>query len=596
MSVLPRVTELPQYQLMTQTFYGRNHQGKIGDGQSYEETNMSAEEYPNLAVRRKRSVYLADRNPLGLAAKDAPAWVDGSELWYNGLKIPGITLSTDGDMLPKQLVSMGAYLIVWPDGVYVNTHDFSDSGKMAVEYRQEGASVSLTPCSIDGENYELADAVISDNAPEEPVNGDYWIDTSGGEHILRQYSAASGAWASIATVYVKIGCPGIGEAFNQYDGIEISGLAYSGDNPTTAEQVESLNAANHVQLVGADWIVVTGMLFEAVTVTCDIEVTRPVPKMQYITELNNRLWGCFYGMSDGKVLNEIYCSALGDMRVWRRFLGTGTDSYAVSVGSDGAFTGIIAHMGEVLAWKENCVHRIYGTEPAGFTLDTTLCEGVQKGSWQSLVSVNGTLYYKSRGGVMAYDGSLPAEVGKALGDVRYYEASAGAFGALYYISMRDKAGEWHLMTFDTEKGIWHREDGLRAAYITRMDDSLLAVDPEGKRILDLRGEIGTPEEGLTPWSWETGVVGYEYAEHKYLSRFNIRLSVPPGATARLAIEYDSSGVWVEHGGIVGKNGLLNTMMLPVIPRRCDHLRLRIYGTGDVRIWSIARILEVGGDG
>jgi hypothetical protein len=40
---------------------------------------------------------------------------------------------------------------------------------------------------------------------------------------------------------------------------------------------------------------------------------------------------------------------------------------------------------------------------------------------------------------------------------------------------------------------------------------------------------------------------------------------------------------------------MNTITVPVIPRRCDHLRLKLTGTGDVKIYSIARILELGSD-
>ena len=36
-------------------------------------------------------------------------------------------------------------------------------------------------------------------------------------------------------------------------------------------------------------------------------------------------------------------------------------------------------------------------------------------------------------------------------------------------------------------------------------------------------------------------------------------------------------------------------LLPVKPRRCDHLKIRFTGTGDAKIFSVTRILEVGSD-
>ena len=41
---------------------------------------------------------------------------------------------------------------------------------------------------------------------------------------------------------------------------------------------------------------------------------------------------------------------------------------------------------------------------------------------------------------------------------------------------------------------------------------------------------------------------------------------------------------------------MGTFVLPVVPRRCDHLRFRMKGTGEMKIYSISRIMEVGGDG
>lgn len=79
-----------------------------------------------------------------------------------------------------------------------------------------------------------------------------------------------------------------------------------------------------------------------------------------------------------------------------------------------------------------------------------------------------------------------------------------------------------------------------------------------------------------------------------MSRYNIRAKIPAGAVMRMYIRYDSSGEWIKMGEMRG--GSLQTYMLPVIPRRCDHMQLRLEGTGDVRVYSIARMIETGGDG
>ena len=40
---------------------------------------------------------------------------------------------------------------------------------------------------------------------------------------------------------------------------------------------------------------------------------------------------------------------------------------------------------------------------------------------------------------------------------------------------------------------------------------------------------------------------------------------------------------------------IGTVMVPIRPRRCDHLQMKITGIGDVQILSIARELEIGSD-
>jgi hypothetical protein len=59
------------------------------------------------------------------------------------------------------------------------------------------------------------------------------------------------------------------------------------------------------------------------------------------------------------------------------------------------------------------------------------------------------------------------------------------------------------------------------------------------------------------------------------------------------IQYDSCGEW-EHLSTV--NGtVLRTFTLPVKPKRCDHYRLRIYGRGEIKLYSITKTIEQGSD-
>ena len=98
-----------------------------------------------------------------------------------------------------------------------------------------------------------------------------------------------------------------------------------------------------------------------------------------------------------------------------------------------------------------------------------------------------------------------------------------------------------------------------------------------------------------PFAAQTGIIGFETKDHKYVSRYNIRALVPADGEIRVYFRYDSVGDWRLAGSLSGE-GYVRSTMLPVRPRRCDHYEMRIEGAGDVRIFSIARIMEQGGDG
>ena len=82
-------------------------------------------------------------------------------------------------------------------------------------------------------------------------------------------------------------------------------------------------------------------------------------------------------------------------------------------------------------------------------------------------------------------------------------------------------------------------------------------------------------------------------EKRYLSRFNLRVYIEPGCWLKMEIEYDSSGTWEEMGVIRGES--MKTYTIPVVPRRCEHLRVRISGEGECRIYAITKQMEVGSD-
>lgn len=595
MPYLPNLSASQQYSLMTTQFLGYNANPVINDGEMGDMVNLTSDAFPLLSVRKKRGIVQQLGAPSGLLAKDALAIVDGTQLYYNEYPVDGIELSDDPEMCPKQMVSMGAYLCIFPDKVYVNTQDLSDKGHMEASFTTlEENAIHVSMCRQDGTDYDTEEIVVGDEAPTNPTNGQLWIDTSAKTHVLKQYASTTAEWVQVVTSYIKMQSAGIGQAFKQYDGVTISGAVLGGDNAGLNDQVEALNGDRILYATGDDYIVLVGFIDQAVTLTEAVTVNRSVPDMDYVCESNNRLWGCKYGMVGGKPVNEIYACKLGDFRNWRCYMGNAADSYAVTVGTDGKWTGAAALKGYPVFFKEGCLHRISGSFPAQYQVTTTMCRGVQDGSWRSLQVVGEALYYKGRTDVMQYDGSIPVSISDSLGGKQYYDGVGGAYGNKYYLSMRSADDAWHLFVLDAAKGLWHKEDNLHALAFTQVDDELYCIDADTSELVAMNGTKGYAETDGLYWEAEFGTFGYEYEMQKYLSRFNIRLQMSPGAIVHMWIQYDSDGVWHEQGELKAIN--TTSIMIPVIPRRCDHCKVKLTGMGHARVFSIARVLEMGGDG
>lgn len=574
---------------MVDTFKGYNHNLRIGDGEFYDMQNMTSDYFPVLSPRGKRGMLQTAGRAQGLIAKDALCYVEDGNFIINGETVEGFRL-TEGE---KTLISMGAYVIIMPDKKYINTENTNDKGNIEASVTTSG-TVKFSLSKMDASEYKAH--YIQETEPTDPSNMQLWIDTSTIPHSMKQWSDTNGMWVSIATTYVKIEAADIGKAFEQYDGITISGL--DGDiidintgEKVEAQQIKDLNGSAIVYSKGDDYIVVVGILDEGRSISNAVTISRTMPNMDFIIERENRLWGCRYGQAtNGEIVNEIYASALGDFKNWNRFMGISTDSYAASVGTDGAFTGAITHLGYPLFFKEGCVHKVYGNFPANFQIQDTALRGVQKGCEKSLAIVNEVLYYKARHAVCAYDGSLPTEVSYVMGDKRYGEAVGSAHGNKYYISMKDNEG-YHLFVYDTSKGMWHKEDDFRAVHFCSCGDELYAVNTDGK-IVTMLGS-GDQDQEDVEWMVETGELMLSSPDMKYISRLTVRMSLDIGASVEFLAQYDLSDEWIPIATMHGTS--LRSFSVPIRPRRCDHMKLRIVGTGNGKIYSITKTIEQGSE-
>lgn len=557
---------------ITTDFRGLNLSQGIGDGEWAWMQNMDTREYPAVARRQKR-VHVATLNkPNGLCATDRLCFVDGVKFYYNGFYYGDVEDSE------KTLVPMGAKIAIFPDKKLFDTTTFSFTDME--QKNVSSGTVRVTLAKGDGTPY--GEYTEGGTAPENPENGQLWLDTSGDAPVMKTWSEAQGLWVAEATTYVLVSATGLGQGLKALDGVTVSGLEEAG-----------LNGDWILTDAGPDYILFTGILQKALTQAGEVRVERTCPEMDFVVEKDNRLWGC------SSADHEIYCCKLGDPTNWRAYQGVATDSYAVTVGTPGPFTGAAVSGSAVIFFKENCLHRVYGTQPSNFTVYVDNLRGVQQGCHKSAVRVNEYLYYKSVFDVCVYADSEVAGISAALGTESYKNAVAGVCGSRLYLSMEDQEGAWQLLVYDTAAGVWTREDGTHAlgfasclteTFMLRADGELYALLPgEYNKDFFMVGSdytVYAQEETDEEVSWElrTGEILRELPDHKYIGKIQLYLELDPGARAEVALRRDG-GAWEKVQELSG--GDQRRCTLPIYPRRCDRMEIRLTGVGHARLvnWS-----------
>ena len=569
----PKLKAQAQQRAAVEQFGGLDRRVGHGAGCAENMENMWSGGYPALETRPRRGVMRQLTKPHGIVEKDGLFWVDGTALYVNGAKTELVLSDSD-----KQLVSMGAYLLIFPDKKYINTQKLTEYGSMENIQTSTG-EVTFTLCYENGES--VGSYVTGTYAPKEPGTGDLWMDTDRRVTVLRRYDG--GSWVEVTGVCTKIAATGLGRGFQAGDGVTVSGCG-----------ALELNGLHVLKAAADDWVLIPAMCRALDSQTAAVTVMRTIPEMDFVVEQGNRLWGCKYGIVDGQAVNEVYACALGDFRNWNSFAGLSTDSYAAARGSDGAFTGAAACMGGVVFFKENCMERIYPAAGGGHQIVTVPCSGVRKGAERTVAVADGVVYYLGNDGVYAFDGSMPVCVSRALGDKRYTGGVAGGESGRYWLSAVDAAGETELLVYDTQKRLWHRQDDTAAVAFAQWNGEMTVLCSDG-RLLDTSGTLGTAETGFS-WSAESGDLGLYTPEHKYLSRLELRLKTAAGSTVKAYVCYDGDNVWEQVGGVSGEAGQTRGAVLQVRPRRCGHLRLKLAGDGPCRVYSAAAVYEKGSDG
>lgn len=572
----------------------------------------------NIEIIRNKNAYLINTSVINLdwacKQQNAPSVTNvkmSGSLIADNQNVKNIeTLKSANYGEKKALIKCGKKILVVPDGVIIDT----DSGKVSkIAYKDTFSvnkenKISSVICTCDGDENTFNANIYSINS-----NSNYRI-VSGTLQKKVKLNDNSTLWTDISS-YVSF-YYNEAERFDKFskgDNVEFS-IKFSADCQLDLTKFKKglfeydsatrkLKTNNYrINKVGNNFIDFSAPLinyeknenewltgFTNNDTKFDITIEKKFPDvMPFGCLCGNRVWLC---QKDG---HEIYASALGDYTNYYDFSGLNSDSWAANVGSDGRFTGIVNYLGNVLVFKEDTLYIVYGSIPSEFSYtEVNNFKGVEEGSERSFAIIDNVLYYKSVYGIIAYDGSTTV-ISSALGRDKYKNAVAGAWGNKYYVSMQNvKTNEYELFCYDTKKGMWTKETEEKISRFINNGNTLYYVTEKQVKIVDADNDYDVLEDKIN-WSVETGVYGYSYPNQKYVSRFQLRMYLAQGAKARFYIQYNSSGKWESCGKeIIGRG--INSFVFPIRPRRCDHMKFKIEGEGECKIYSLTKCLEVGGE-
>ena len=598
MSKLPMMPYNSGIGKLTQVqFGGLRHHINCGDGEFFDMQNLTAENYPLVSVRKRRGklegTVSAEVTQI-YADNGAMITVDALGLSYNGYRF----YAALNDYKNTKFVRFGDRVVIMPDKKVLN---------LKYKILGWGTKDSLPATAETNDAY----AVIDQGTGNYEVY--IWDGTkfvSNGKLVQRMEIESGEDIASFedGTIYGKSATANtirlkqttyqylIGQGFKVGDAVTISGCETMPENNKIAIIREiapvGTETENGVLIRFSDYCFKMPEGTDGQTVTKyqenAVTIKREVPELKVIFEHENRLWG-----ANGK---EIFASKLGDPFNWNCFDGLSTDSFYLQTQEKGEITAGIS-FGYPRFFREDSMTTVYGSMPSAFQTQVTELLGVKQGEQLSLERMGGILFWLSNKGIIMYDGDQTYLQDQVFGDWKLSKVISKADAAKCYVHadlgkhpLAEGERLLALFCYDATKGIWTKEDDPGIRSMTYMDGVIYALAGTRILMLDSEGELNG-EYGAIESFAEFGDFSDGSPNRKAVSKVQLRLEIEEGAFVLVKIRYNSSGEWMTIKTIEAGNK--RSVYIPVIPHRCDHYRIRIEGTGDWTLYSMARELYIG---
>ena len=474
--------------------------------------------------------------------------------------------------------SPGTVYIVYSGGTMLTTITVTGGGSFKQWTRGSDGPYWGTDWSKGTTQYDDVYASTSNAYPSNSVRDGFWYVGKGASDLDKSVELGYDV-LDITSVNARFSVD-----FKVGDRVRISGCETYTDNNTPENEVVTISAVSDYELTFD-----ISENFDAGTDAGAVKVEKPVPDLDYICESDNRLWGV------SNATRTIYASALGDPTDFWSLGLLSTDAWQAAVGTDGDWTGIYKAGGGVCCFKEHALHKVLGSYPSQYQVNTYSVPGVQAGSARSLQVINETLYYKGVDGVYAYGGGTPTLISPGFMGVQFDDAVAGSDDGHYYLTMlRRDTESYGMYVLDLSTGIWLKTDDTKAAAYATLNNVVYAAI--GRAVLALNGAGNS--DGVE-WLAEfvpfvdtvASRTAYTFNRKKY-KRLLLRLDMDAGSELYIETKSDRED-WKR---VYAKRaGHEVTVRVPLQLGRCDRFALKIYGTGGVTIYALQRELIYGSE-
>lgn len=347
---------------MLRAFGGVNETYGCSEAELSSSLNFSGRGYPALQTRATRKKVREVQDVNGMYHLNGLVICRGTTLEYtpdaDESRAGAVVLENALTDNEKAMTGMGTKVLIWPDKKAFDTVS-GELTDLAAAWTLSGGTMTVTPC--DGEGRTYAPDGVGTTEPESPADGQLFLKGDaespyGAGSVLLKYSAKNKKWSEILLTSLRLHCPGLGSVLKEGDTVTVSGMpgtvcsaaaaglngevsisTLDGDDVITTLAVPEDSTRYYgswtVTATGTSWRSADGKVTENEAAAAPVKLERRVPDLDFVTEQGNRVWGC------SREENSIYACALGDPTNWYSYRGIASDSYAVSVGSDGAFTG-----------------------------------------------------------------------------------------------------------------------------------------------------------------------------------------------------------------------------------------------------------------